>query len=122
MRKKILLALAAALPLVAAGCNSFLSGDKLSNNPNRPTVASEYELFVGSEVDVMQLWETYPMNLLPLWAEQIAGVQRQWKDFSQFRSGTDQFAADGLWNTTYGQGGINDLLRVDSGATAINNV
>ena len=35
------------LLLGTAGCDTFLTGDKLSNNPNLPTAASIQQLFVG---------------------------------------------------------------------------
>ena len=33
------------LLLGTAGCDTFLTGDKLSNNPNLPTAASAQQLF-----------------------------------------------------------------------------
>lgn len=123
MYRRFELALVAALPLAAAvGCKDFLTGNKLSDNPNRPSTANAYELFVGSEVNITAQWETYPFNLFPLWVQQIAGVQRQWKNYAEFRSGTDQFTADPAWNAIYGQGGYGDLRKTDSLATAVNNV
>lgn len=123
MTKRLVLALAAVLPALAtAGCSDFLTGSKLSNNPNRPVAADAYELFTGSQVNVMSQWETYPFNLFPLWAEQIVGVQRQWKDYSQLRSGTDELTADGAWQTLYGQGGYADLLAADTLAAALDNL
>src|SRR5258708_37938780 len=35
------------LLLGTAGCDSFLTGDKLSQDPNRPTIASAQQLFIG---------------------------------------------------------------------------
>lgn len=117
------LAFAVAVPaLIAAGCSNFLTGDKLSNNPNRPTVASALQLVTGSEVNIMSTWETYPFNLFPLWVDQIAGVQRQWADYARFLSGTDQFTADNPWLLTYGQGGLKDMLLADSLAGDANNI
>src|ERR671933_139660 len=115
MKKSLKLALVAALPVVAlAGCKDWLTGDKLSNNPNKPTSATAEQLFTGIQVSIMSMWETYPMNLLPLWAQQIVGVQRQWRDYSNYLSSTDNQAADALWNQMYGGGGIADTRRVDS--------
>ncbi len=48
MSRNINVALASlGLLLGTAGCDSFLTGDKLSQNPNLPTAASTTQLFVG---------------------------------------------------------------------------
>ena len=48
MRRNTNVALAClGLLLGTAGCDSFLTGNKLSNNPNLPTQASIQQLFVG---------------------------------------------------------------------------
>jgi len=123
MRTRLKLILAALMPALALlGCTDFLTGAKLTSNPNRPTAASASQLFVGSEVATMAQWETYPFNLFPLWIQQIAGVQRQWANYAQYRSGTDEFTADGAWNTTYGQGGYSDLLNAVTQAGTDNNL
>ena len=44
------------------------------------------------------------MNLLPLWAQQIAGVNRQWASYSNYGSGTDDLTSDPLWIAMYGVG------------------
>ena len=123
MMKKRTLAIAATLIGIAtAGCNSFLTGDKLSNNPNVPTDASANQLFIGVEVGTMATWESYPMNLLPLWAQQWGGVSRQAQLWSQYKLGADNFGSDGLWNSFYGPGGLADIRRVVTLATAEGNL
>jgi starch-binding outer membrane protein, SusD/RagB family len=104
--------------VLLVGCKDWLTGDKLTNNPNKPTDATAEQLFTGVEVSIMSLWETYPMNLLPLWAQQIVGVTRQWADYANYLSGTDNITADGLWNQMYGGGGLADARRIDSLTTA----
>src|SRR5664279_3833384 len=123
MKKQLKLALAAATSvLLLAGCSDFLKGPGLSNNPNVPTTASADQLWVGSQVAVMAQWENYPFMLFFLWAQQISGVNRQWQNYADFQAGTDQGAADGAFNQTYGPGGLVDLRKVDTIVTASGNL
>src|SRR5919206_192378 len=108
MKTSLRLVLVAALPAVlSVGCKDWLTGDKLSDNPNKPTTATAEQIFTGLEVSIMALWESGAggggqMNLLPLWAQQIVGVTRQWADFANYLSGTDNLTADLLWSQVYG--------------------
>ena len=118
-------ALALVAMLVAAttfGCNNFLTGDKLSNNPNLPTSATADQLFIGVQVATMAQWETYPLNLLPTWVDQIAGVNRQWQNYANYASGTDNITSDATWISIYGPGGLADLRRAEDEATASGNI
>jgi len=69
----------------------------------------------------MAQWETYPMNLLPLWVQQIAGVNRQWATYSDFSSGTDNLTSDALWNSFYAAGGLADIRRGETAADGAGN-
>ena len=122
MKKRTLAIAATLLGLASTGCNNFLTGDKLSNNPNVPTNASPDQLFVGVQVATMATWESFPMNLLPIWAQQINGGARQGLNWSQYQAGTDNFASDGLWNSFYGPGGLADIRRIVAGATTDGNL
>ena len=104
------------------GCNNFLTGDKLSNNPNLPTSATADQLFIGVQVATMADWEAFPLNLLPTWVDQIAGVNRQWANYADYASGTDNITSDGTWIATYGPGGLADLRRAEDEATASGNL
>lgn len=122
MKKTRTLALVATLTALASvGCNNFLTGDKLTKNPNKPTQVTADQLFIGIQVAVMGQWETYPMNLLPLWVQQIAGVNRQWATYSDFSSGTDNLTSDALWNSFYAAGGLADIRRGENAANGAGN-
>jgi starch-binding outer membrane protein, SusD/RagB family len=122
MKKTHKLALVATFATFAAvGCNSFLTGDCVSNSCNQPTSASSDQLFIGVQIGVMGNWETFPMNLLPLWAQQIAGVNRQWASYSNYGSGTDDLTSDPLWIAMYAAGGLADVRNGEAQATAAGN-
>ena len=119
MHKTIKLALTAATPvLLLAGCSDFLKGAKLTNNPNLPTTATTDQLFVGVEVAVMAQYENYPLMLFMTWAQGIAGVNRQWQTYASYNGGTDQGAAEGAFNQTYGPGGLRDIRTIEASTTA----
>ncbi len=123
MKKTHKLALVATFVTFAAvGCNSFLTGDCVSNSCNQPTSATSDQLFIGVQIGVMGNWETYPMNLLPLWAQQIAGVNRQWASYSNYGSGTDDLTSDGLWIAMYASGGLADIRNGEAQATTAGNM
>lgn len=123
MKKPYKLALVATLvAFVASGCNSFLEGDCISNSCNQPTSATADQLFIGVQVGVMGNWETFPMNLLPLWAQQISGVNRQWAAYSNYASGLDNIASDGLWIGIYASGGLADIRLGEQQATDAGNM
>jgi len=123
MKKTHKLALVATfVTLAAAGCNNFLTGDCISNSCNQPTTATADQLFIGVQVSVMGSWETFPMNLMPLWAQQISGVNRQWATYSIYSSGTDNLTADGLWEELYASGGLADIRHGEAEATAAGNM
>src|SRR5437868_14449807 len=117
------LALVAMIAAVTAyGCNSFLTCDKSVKNPNQATSASADQLFIGAQVALMAQWETFPLNLLPTRVDQIAGVNRQWANYANYASGTDNITADATWISMYGPGGLADLRRAEDEATTEGNV
>jgi len=118
MKSRALALVAMIAAVTAYGCNSFLTCDKCKNNPNLPTTASADQLFIGAQVALMAQWETFPLNLLPTWVDQIAGVNRQWANYANYASGTDNITSDATWISMYGPGGLADLRRADSNATA----
>jgi hypothetical protein len=123
MKKTHKLALVATfVGLAATGCNSFLTGDCVSNSCNQPTSATADQLFIGVQVAVMGNFETFPMNLLPLWAQQIAGVNRQWASYSNYGSGTDDLTSDALWIGLYASGGLSDIRAGEAEATTAGNM
>ncbi len=123
MRKTHKLALVATfVGLATVGCNNFLTGDCVSNSCNQPTSATSEQLFVGVQVALMGNFETFPMNLLPLWAQQIAGVNRQWASYSNYGSGTDNLTADPLWIGLYASGGLADIRSGEAQATTAGNL
>src|SRR5919202_5876431 len=123
MRRYLTLAIAAAIPaLGVAGCKDFLTGEGLTTNPNRPSSATADQLWVGVQVNTFANWETYPFTLMPLWVGQLAGVDRQWKNYGQYRSAPTDQGVDFSWQQIYGGGGLSALRQIEAQATAANNL
>ncbi|HLB07970.1 MAG TPA: SusD/RagB family nutrient-binding outer membrane lipoprotein [Gemmatimonadaceae bacterium] len=122
MKSRALALVAMIAAVTTFGCNSFLTCDKCIKNPNLPTSASADQLFIGVQVATMAQWETYPLNLLPTWVDQIAGVNRQWANYADYASGTDNITSDATWISMYGPGGLADLRRAEDEATLAGNL
>ncbi|MBA2685318.1 MAG: SusD/RagB family nutrient-binding outer membrane lipoprotein [Gemmatimonadaceae bacterium] len=121
IKSRALALVAMAAAITTAGCNSFLTCDKCTSNPNQPTDATADQLFIGAQVSLMAQWETYPLNLLPTWVDQIAGVNRQWVNYANYASGTDNLTSDATFNSIYGPGGLVDIRRAEEKANAAGN-
>src|ERR1700737_3579019 len=90
---------AAGLAFLGTGCNSFLTGDKLSTDPNRPTSAQAAQLFVSSQVSAYYILTGHAARVLAMWSQQMAGTDRQYIGDDQ-SSGTEGLFGEftrGLW-------------------------
>src|SRR2546421_4273545 len=78
MRRNMNVALASlGLLLGTAGCNSFLTGDKLSSDPNQPTTATLEQLFVAVQAQQFAFQEgTVPM-MICMWVQACGGTNRR---------------------------------------------
>src|SRR3989454_3506688 len=61
------------LLLGTAGCDSFLTGDKLSQNPNLPTVASIQQLFIGVQAGQFAFQEGTVAMMMCQWVQACSG-------------------------------------------------
>src|SRR5438034_2306286 len=67
-------AVSLGLALVGAGCGSFLTGEKLSSDPNQPSSATRDQLFVGVQANLFSSQENSVAMTLCMWMQQCAGV------------------------------------------------
>src|SRR2546428_12613444 len=65
------------LLLGTAGCDSFLTGDKLSQNPNLPTVASIQQLFIGVQAGQFAFQEGTVAMMMCQWVQACSGGNRR---------------------------------------------
>ncbi|HET7457596.1 MAG TPA: SusD/RagB family nutrient-binding outer membrane lipoprotein [Gemmatimonadaceae bacterium] len=108
-------ACAALVVAGAAGCHDFLTGPKLSVDPNNPTAVTADQLFTGVQVATFaQLGGQFPYSVLPLYARQYTGVARQWTNYANFAGGgLTENDVDGAFKGIYGPGGLQDIRALE---------
>jgi len=114
MKRSLKIALVAALPIVSAACNDFLTGGELENDPNRPTVAepSQYFLAVQSRTWTFQTGQW--ARLVCMWMQQCTGTDRQYTSLGVYEVSEGIF--DGSFNEIYAGGGLNDIKQMKAAA------
>ena len=109
---------AAGLVFMGTACNSFLTGDKLSNDPNRPTSAQAAQLFVSSQVSAYYILSGHAARVLAMWSQQMAGTDRQYIGYDQYS------VTEGLFQeftSTYVGGGVIDHKAIQADAAKSGN-
>src|SRR2546428_14131265 len=106
-----------AVALAAAGCGSFLPGDKLSSDPNQPSAATRDQLFVGVQANLFSSQENSVAMTVCMWMQQCAGVGGRFVDqYSHYV--VDEFSWDGNWFNVYTGGGLIDLRKIEAAERA----
>src|SRR3954464_13270855 len=96
-----LLALGTGLGL--SGCGDFLTGPKLSDNPNRPVAATNANLLVASQTNLAGVIEGHLGRTICIWMQQCAGTSKQYGSLGQYIVGDDDYFIS--WSQIYGPGG-----------------
>lgn len=109
------LALSALLPaLVAVGCSDWLTGNKLTNDPNNPTNAARNNLLVGVQTGQTVVQTGDLARLFSMWMQQMAGTDRQYVSLGVYTYDEDAFSPD--WSAIYTGGGLIDIRALQSAA------
>jgi len=117
MRKRFTaIALALGLGLGTGACSDFLTGPKLSDNPNRPTVANNANLLVSAETNLSFQSEGHLARTVCIWMQQCAGTNKQYLALGTYIVGDDDYFVD--WQDAYIRGGLLDLRRLERSALA----
>lgn len=103
----------------SAGCNDFLTGGELSIDPNRPTTATNTQLFVGVQSNVWATLASDPARVTELWARQLRGGLQQYVDIYNY--GYSEQTTNGFHSSLYIGGGLVDVRRLQESARAIND-
>jgi starch-binding outer membrane protein, SusD/RagB family len=102
------------LGLGATGCSDFLTGPKLTDNPNRPTVANNANLLVSAETNLALQSEGHMARTICIWMQQCAGTSKQYLALGQYIVGDDDYIFE--WQDAYTRGGLLDLRRIQHNA------
>jgi starch-binding outer membrane protein, SusD/RagB family len=122
MRRNINVALVSlGLLLGTAGCNSFLTGDKLSTDPNNPATATIQTLLVGIQGGQFAFQEgTVPM-MVCMWMQQCGATNGRFVEQAGryvFGAGSNIGANGTDWATIYTGGGLIDMDTIAKMASA----
>lgn len=120
MKRYLKLAMTAALPFIgAAGCGGYLEGGELSVDPNRPTEATLGQRFIAVQQRLFINQTSDAARLSSLYTQQTAGTDRQYLALGLYTQ--TEGTLDGYFSTTYSNGGLVDIRRLQTEARAIND-
>src|SRR6266480_7460588 len=106
-------ALFLGLVFVVGGCGNFLTGDKLTGNPNSPSQATAEQLFVGVQANMFTSQENSVAMTICEWMQQCMGVGGRFVDaFAHYT--VNEFSWDGNWFQVYTGGGLVDLRKIEA--------
>jgi hypothetical protein len=122
MRRNTHVALAClGLLLGTAGCDTFLTGDKLSENPNLPTAASAQQLFIGVQAGQFAFQEGTVAMMMCQWVQACSGGNSRFVQQAAqyvFNETSNIGANGGDWITAYDGGGLIDIKKVEAAVGA----
>jgi len=99
------------LASVTTGCGDFLSGLKLTTDPNKQTTTrTPDQYFVPIQANTWFLNEGQIARFAAVWHQQMAGVQRQFTSFDVYSVGEGDL--EGEWASFYTGGGIIDARKL----------
>ena len=102
-------------------CNDFLTGGKLSENPNLPTAATARQLFIGVQASQFAFQEGTVAMMMCEWVQACsAGNGRFVQNAAQYNFGENSNLAanSGDWTSVYADGGLIDIRLVEADAQA----
>ncbi|PYP42213.1 MAG: hypothetical protein DMD42_12435, partial [Gemmatimonadetes bacterium] len=122
MRRNTTVALVSlGLLLGTTGCDAFLTGTKLSENPNLPTAGAIQPLFVGVQAGQFTFQEATASMMTCMWVQACGATNGRFvEQGGHYVFGeTSNIAANfGDWLQIYGGGGLVDIRRVKALARA----
>jgi hypothetical protein len=114
-----LAALSFALSVTACS-GDFLTGGELSTDPNRPTVASTDQLFVGNQETLWAYWGGDPARVTGIYVQQFTGLANQYGALGATYD-EDATTTNGTNAALYTGGGLVDIVKVEKAAAAVND-
>ncbi len=106
-------AVSLCLVLGAFGCSNFLTGDKLTSDPNNPSQATAVQLFIGVQTNMFTQQENSVAMTVCMWMQQCTGVGGRFVDqFGHYV--VNEFSWDGNWFQVYTGGGLIDLRKIEA--------
>lgn len=118
MNRTLKIVACAGLSLLgAAGCNNFLTGGELDNDPNRVLRANRDLLFVAVQPALWRLMTGEVARTTSMWVQQMEGVDRQYVLLNNYEIQEATF--DGAFSNLYAQGGLIDIRQIEASADSV---
>ena len=102
--------------MATAACNNFLTGDKLSSDPNQPTKADPYLLLNGVQVTQVTDLTGAASRAFGIFTQQFAGTDRQYGTLDLYNFSSDDYTS--TFNSTYSSGGLIDINKIEASTAA----
>lgn len=115
-RKRILGLMMGAVALITACTDNFLTGGELSTDPNRPTQATNQQLFVGIQAATWALLASDPPRITGLWVQQFQGGNIQYD--AAYNYDVSEQTTNGFHQSLYLGGGLVDIRKLEAQVTA----
>lgn len=121
MERRVIHAIASIVVAgVMVGCGDYLSGPKLSDDPNKQqTVRTPNQYFIPVQANTWFFQEGQVARFAAIWHQQMAGTQRQFSSFDVYTVGEADL--EGEWSSVYTGGGIIDARKLQAAAAAISD-
>jgi hypothetical protein len=116
MPRYITTALAAALLAAGAGCQDFLSGEGVTDDPNNPTVATRDQLLVAVQAAQFGNQMAGVSQYACLVVQHCGGTGNYVETWSKYAISSSSFNADFI--QIYVGGGVLDLRKIQASAEA----
>jgi starch-binding outer membrane protein, SusD/RagB family len=104
----------------ATGCKDWLTCGECINDPNRPTAATNTQLFVGVQSNVTTLMGSDMARVTGIFAQQFSGGLQQYLSLDQTYEVSEQ-TTNGFHTALYAGGGLVDVRKLEAGARAAND-
>lgn len=99
-----------------AGCNGFLTGDKLSTDPNLPSVASAAQLLVAVQAAQFAYQEGTVAMMMCEWVQSCGATNGRFVEQAGryvYGAGSNIGANPGDWALIYDGGGLIDIHQIE---------
>ncbi|HZE08299.1 MAG TPA: SusD/RagB family nutrient-binding outer membrane lipoprotein [Gemmatimonadaceae bacterium] len=116
-KKHAAMRIAAAATVVAVGGCNFLTGGETGTDPNRPTTATNDQIFVATQSNLWAFWGSDLARVTGILAQQFAGVANQYGAL-QATYAHDENTTNGSHAALYTAGGLVDIKKLQDGARA----
>jgi hypothetical protein len=106
--------------LAMSSCSDFLTCGECANDPNRPSVATNSQLFVGVQSNIMSLLGSDMPRVTGIFAQQFSGGLQQYLALQNTYEVNEQ-TTNGFHSALYTSGGLVDVRKLQAGAKAAND-